>query len=242
MNGSNGRDRHFTESQIEKWLKDFKIAPENSQVFSVGLEIMAENWTNECKAENPKTSTNSRKVELDRLRRHAAALKATLKNLSPSAWSDLEHTSDVMETSDRVEGIVLDWDDGTDARVPRFNLGPTSDSFGLDTLLATLGMIQSAASFPELTFDHIKTGAQPDRFLQIGMRHLHEFWEKTVGCEFTRDATSDGQPISEAARFCVQVCGEMSPNTPKSRVLNAMKKQIKQHREMKSRKNFPAHR
>jgi hypothetical protein len=240
MNGSNGRDRYFTESQIEKWLSDFKIAPETSQVFSVELERMAENWTNHCKSEFPQTPAKERREQLDRLYRHSAALEAALRSLSPRGWSELEHTTDVLKTSDLDEGIDLVWVPWTDTRVPHFHLGPTSescaDSISLDTLLATLGMIQRAASFPDLTFDGVKTGPEPDRSLEIGIRHLHKFWESTLGREFKRGVSQDGEPTSQAAWFCVEVYGAISPNTPKSRVLDMMKKRITWYRKIKAGK------
>ena len=66
-----------------------------------------------------------------------------------------------------------------------------------------------------------------DHALRMWISNVEMLWTETLGRPFTRDMTAEGEPISDAARFCVSAFGKVSPGTPRHSVLNAMKKHIK---------------
>lgn len=63
--------------------------------------------------------------------------------------------------------------------------------------------------------------------LRMWVINIEALWTQSMGRPFTRDMTAEGEPISEAARFCVAAFGRLSPGTPKHTILNAMKSCIK---------------
>ena len=60
---------------------------------------------------------------------------------------------------------------------------------------------------------------------------MHNLWEGPLERKFTRDVTSNSEPISEAACFCVEIFKALDPETEKSLVLNEMKKRIKEQND-----------
>lgn len=63
------------------------------------------------------------------------------------------------------------------------------------------------------------------------MNGMHNVWLGIIQRKFTRDVASDGEPITEAARFCVDIYKVLDPETDKSLVLNEMKRRIKDHND-----------
>ena len=74
-----------------------------------------------------------------------------------------------------------------------------------------------------------RTGPQGNRNLDTWIEDIRSFWCSSLSRDFTRDEFN-GVATSEAARFCVAVLAELSPEIPETTVLNAMKKRIKADR------------
>jgi hypothetical protein len=62
--------------------------------------------------------------------------------------------------------------------------------------------------------------------LDLWVSNVSMAWINILGKRYTRDCTNNGQPISPAAIFTVFAFSKLSPETPSTTVLNAMKRNI----------------
>lgn len=85
----------------------------------------------------------------------------------------------------------------------------------------------------------VKRGMPSNDDLRVWVRTISDLWTDHLHRPFTRDVAPNGEPVSEAARFCVDVFHEVEPSVPPSRVLNAMKQVISERRQWQ--RNSPDH-
>jgi hypothetical protein len=105
------------------------------------------------------------------------------------------------------------------------------EAIGTMFLSRTVRMVQETAlSQLESIVPHPR-GPKEDDDLKFWLGHIRNLWVDFLNRRFTRDVTNEGQPISEAARFCVRACQLVDPKTPPSRILNEMKKIITEDRK-----------
>ena len=68
-----------------------------------------------------------------------------------------------------------------------------------------------------------RPGKQSARGISIWMSNVASIWEESTEHPFTRDVASDGEPVTNAARFCVGAFHFIDPTLERSVVLTAMK-------------------
>lgn len=115
--------------------------------------------------------------------------------------------------------------------LPAFT-SPETDVNELGTLLDLSDILQIVSALERMAKDAAQlpsgsSGAKRDHALRMWIVNIELFWVNTLGRVFSRDATSSGEPVSEAARFCVAAFKVVNPETPSSRVLNEMKHRIR---------------
>lgn len=81
-----------------------------------------------------------------------------------------------------------------------------------------------------------KSGRPFDMALHVWMNNIFAIWDDLSSLPFSRSVTDQNDPVSPAARFCALAFERLSPQTPASRVMLAMKDSISR-RLAKQRKN-----
>lgn len=167
------------------------------------------------------------KRELNTLSKQAARLMETLATLSPEAARAIERQID----ADAQSGIVNP-DSATDRQSLFFQLDdPGSDLIGhsadLDMIKTIVASLHRAAKTESANVKKIRSSKPPDFGMSIWLSNIKDFWQSNTTLPFTRDATLDGEPITNAGMFCVLAFRAIEPDCPTSRVLNGMKTIIK---------------
>lgn len=171
-----------------------------------------------------RTPASESKAALRKLAEAITPLKAAFEALPPPAVWALEQQllaaeeALLTEQEDLAGMPVLSVlsDDGTQTRF-------VADQDDYRHLIGALAAMTDAA----LTAQFGARRTKQDHALRMWISNIESLWTHTLGRPFTRDMTSDGTPISDAARFCVMAFHHVSPNTPAHSVLNAMKTRIK---------------
>jgi hypothetical protein len=104
--------------------------------------------------------------------------------------------------------------------------GEQDKSVTIAELLDALSVLSEVASVATQAYRN-KQGRQPDHALENWIRNTSFIWLSSEKRQFTQDSHSGGEPVSDAARFCVDLFVEIDTRTPKTRVIHEMKKLIK---------------
>lgn len=94
-------------------------------------------------------------------------------------------------------------------------------------MVKILDGLEIVASEAAETMRHSSVGKRRDHALRMWIINIEMIWRELLVRPFTRDVKDPGEPISEAARFCVAAFKAVDPDMPPSRVLNEMKLNIK---------------
>jgi hypothetical protein len=105
-------------------------------------------------------------------------------------------------------------DDGTEGHV-------TIEPEDLKILIPALG---HAALDAASKLNKSRPGKQKAHGMHLWIANIAKVWAEVTDQPFTRDVASDGEPITNAARFCVGAFQLVDPELDRSVVLTAMKK------------------
>ena len=168
------------------------------------------------------------KRELNKLSKQAARLMETLAALSPDAARAIERQIDA-----DAQSCIVNADTATDKQSLFIQLDdPGSDTIGhsadLDMLKAIVARLCRAAETEAAAVKKSRSSKPIDFGMLIWLSNIKDFWQANTALPFTRDATPDGEPITNAGEFCLLAFRAIEPDCPTSRVLNGMKTIIKQ--------------
>lgn len=104
----------------------------------------------------------------------------------------------------------------------------TSD---IEDLIHSVSILEQVAIEAEKNIGSMPVGPRLDDSMRIWIINIATMWTEKLGRPFTRDHTSKGAPLTEAAQFCIDAFHPISPSTPNSKVLNGMKKYITESRK-----------
>lgn len=219
----------YSQTDLEELFAEFAIATEHHAETVRVLEHAAASWRRARPEPDDQVPPAKLKSSLGKVAKLADQLTEALSALPAQAAVNLEMEYIRTETalamtyglSPNRKGVAIyiEEPDGTEFAV-------TLELHEISEIIAYLGeMAQRAADKPAG-----RTGAKRDEALRWWVLYMDRYWTRTLGRKFTRDVTSDGVPISEAARFCVSAFEKVCPDTPSSRVLNEMRHCIRDKR------------
>jgi hypothetical protein len=104
--------------------------------------------------------------------------------------------------------------DGTEGHV-------TIDPEEIEVLIRALA---HAADKAASKLNKSRPGKQKAHGIHLWIANIAKVWAEVTDQPFTRDVASDGEPITNAARFCVGAFQMVDPELDRSVVLTAMKK------------------
>ena len=211
----------YFEADLNELFNTFDIKTELQSEVRRSLEHAAAIWRwHGGGAEKRPTPARSR-ATLKKVSKAAAKLHEALQSLTHPA-----HTALNMELAQVAMAAIPDSRART--KMPGFETinddGTTNlNILELNEITELMAALSDMASRAEAA-SKAGRGTKHDRALGIWMVNIEKLWTETLGRSFTRDATPEGDPISEAAQFCVYSFGKVSPQTSQVTVINAMRK------------------
>jgi hypothetical protein len=218
----------YSPADLASLAQEFSISPDHRAEMASLLEDTAAIWhwhgVKHSKGPTPAQTARS----LSKAAALAHRLSQTVAALPEQALYRLELAID--RAQDEASTAMIMGQPVSD--LPAFT-SPETDGNELGTLLDVSDILQIVSALERLAKDAAKlpsgsSGAKRDHALRMWIINIELFWVNTLGRVFSRDATSSGEPVSEAARFCVAAFKVASPETPSSRVLNEMKHRIRE--------------
>tara|TARA_R110000850_G_scaffold88316_8_gene189729 strand:+ start:1426 stop:2121 length:696 start_codon:yes stop_codon:yes gene_type:complete len=228
----------YTSAFFERWFDELDVAPEQRQRISAAIDDAAATW-NDRRADRVSAEyLKARKAELTALAQASRAYGGTLATLSSASWAMMSMASDELnEIAPQAMSIA------SPEYVRRGQVSfEVNDGEGdkqilhLQTLQHVISHLASVADFAAQERTKLGKGPARDTPLETWIWSIANIWAQYLKRPFTRDLTSDGQPISLAARFCVEAYHCLDPLTPTSRVLNEMKKRIQLQNHLRARR------
>lgn len=232
-------ERFFSDEFMDKIFKTYCIESFMKEELQSRLESSAKDWFHRHNSPEQIISPTIVKKTLNGLSRDADALKERLKNIPDALWSSMIDSREMVNPSRY--GLGLGY---VTPHYPEYGcVGEpgitvvTEDSRGpfqtieISTIIDALGEL---ALFADITLQ-----INPPKNLSTQkiwplckwIADMHNLWAGPLGRKFTRDVASNGEPISEAACFYVDVYKVLDSDTDKSLVLNEMKKRIKSYND-----------
>ncbi len=228
-------EQHYRETyratDLEKLISDFDIPEEHRESLPAFLEDVAAIWRSHQHPPTAKIRPAVTSAALQMVSKLADQLNTALRDLPPPAKAALD------TAYSRLDGkvILAMSDDQPPPKGVAFNVAQADgaplivklEQDEIQDLVANISaMAAQAADLPSG-----KAGTKRDHGLRMWMTNVEMFWTKTLGRNFSRDVTSNGEAVSEAARFCVAAFAPVSAETLPSRVLQEMKLCIKTARK-----------
>ncbi len=170
--------------------------------------------------------------ELDTVANQAARLLGALEKLSPAAAAAIEgeaatdtqtgltHATSGMQAS---PSLFLSLQDVTDEII-----GVTVDTV---TLRTVIGGLHHAAQNASEGIPKSSSSKAKDLELLLWLSNIQRLWSGLTGQPFSRDIAPDGDPITNAGRFCLMAFKMIEPDCAPSRVMNGMKTRSKNRRK-----------
>jgi len=101
----------------------------------------------------------------------------------------------------------------------------------IQDLVRSVSIIRLVAVEAKENIGSMPVGPRFDLSMTMWIINIARMWTEKLDRPFTRDTTSKGDPLTEAAQFCIDAFHPTSPSTPNSKVLNGMKKHITESRK-----------
>lgn len=214
----------YSEADLEALFRDFAITPGLHPEVAKALEDSAAIWRWHGGEVGDHTPPGASIKSLRSVAKAAEGLKSALDALPAPARRALDMQfaqADLAVITEQVgvaglpilHGLA---DDGT----------MTPIILDLDEIAHLIDALQNMAT--EATAAPLGASRRKrNHALRMWVINMEALWTQSLGRPFTRDMTPEGEPISEAARFCVAAFGRLSPGTPRHSILNAMKSYIK---------------
>lgn len=232
-------DRFFSDEFLDQLLRDYQIDEQLKDNLHERLERIAKEWYLQQNSPEEKVSPSDVRKALDGLSRDAHALKKRMESANDAVWSSIIGASSYYRFSSEDLGFEYatpHFPEHGEIGVPAVTVATSGAHKPLDTIevasiISALGQLAFFAEVAPEVNPPKNMKAQNIRPLREWMFGMHNVWLGIIQRKFTRDVASDGEPITEAARFCVDIYKVLDPETEKSLVINEMKRRIKDHND-----------
>lgn len=216
----------YTPEAFSGLCEEFQIPPELRDEVLRRLEDSAAVWRRYHRSEEPRPLAHHVRQELQKLAKHAASLAASYHALTDEARRALTMRQEHHAMHGALEALTAASPPYPYLHIPSADRDPVvieAEPSDIARLVEGLGMIAEEASgrvSPQ------KAGTRRSEALRLWISNVQLIWTDLLGRPFTRDFLSNGEPVSEAARFCIAAFAPIDPKTPKTRVDNAMRQHI----------------
>lgn len=218
----------YTADALDELAATFRIPVEHRAEMTKHLEDAAAIWRWNIGRQTKRQRPTQTARALSRIEAQARKLSQTVLALPDEAFGRL----DAAIANGQSEAVAAMIKEQPISSMPAL-ASPETDSDNLGMLLDLSDILQIIGALQKLAKEAAQmpsgsSGAKRDYALRMWIINIEMFWISTLGRVFSRDATSSGEPLSEAAQFCVAAFKIVNPATPSSRVLNEMKHRIRE--------------
>ncbi|MES0826111.1 hypothetical protein [Ruegeria sp. SCP11] len=218
----------YDDNAVQYLCEVGELAPANIGVFAEKLEHSAAMYRWEtAKFENlPRNSDVAR--ELKDIAKQANRLKSSLDQLSWKAQSELDRLAD-SDAQHAISGsLAAPSEPSLAVSLKHLEIGVPCVVMDVPTLRSVIEGLEIAATSKSANLPKGRPGQVRSYGLRLWMRNIADLWDGTTSQAFTRDVTSTGEPITNAARFCAEAFRSIDPSIPTSRVMRELKDCIRE--------------
>lgn len=213
---------------------DLRVDHEFAADLTSQLNSAANTWLSMNADPLTAQSDGDTRKELLRIARALLKAKAELASISDTAWTVMHEASNILNSDHHTSGIENvagpEWHiDEELRRSVRIIDNIETSSVSMNNLTESLSILTELADVGAEAVLQPSSGPNVDRALARWVYTMRQLVERTLHVPFTRDVALGNEPISPAACFCVNAFAIISPETPRSRVLNALKYEITEH-------------
>lgn len=174
-----------------------------------------------------------------KLSKEASKLQNLITSLPDEVWFHLSHASGHLNRSLYEPRIYMGAGQDEGKLIPTISGDHTTREASYEitnyVLIEALRTIANIAEITPHAYTSIKKGNRKDFPLESWMMDALKIWTSMLGRKFSRDVSETGEPATAAAAFVVTAYNTLSPETPRSRVLNEMKKLITLQNEFRQK-------
>lgn len=230
----------FTDEVAEQLAKKFDIPSGIMPTVQIVFEPAAHQFKEQSARAN-RTSKTTRS-ELNRLRKDVEKLNTTLGSLSSEAWAVLSDTGD-WQSYAGVQGPRISREDDTSGVALPFRLHLGDHESGSPRAIDISHLLNCLSALDDCVSSGIKaagegqTGRPEDDATFFLLVSAYQVWTSLLMRDFRLDWHSDGEPLTDAAMFCVWVCGAvengLDTKIARSRIITAARKAQEELRPIK---------
>ena len=226
----------YTDADVAEFCEMLRIGPEKHDKLASALNDAAREWQRRKQSPISQTSAKARSDELRQFAKRANAMAHALNDLSDAAWLSMQYASDWINSDrqeSRIDTVAGDEDYGDFGYERSISVWPdpeTSETISYANVQDAVRTLARMSGIGRQTLPDLRRGPSQDFPLECWVRTMRSV-SYAVGVPFTRDVAPDGSTITPAACLCDAAYFVLDPQTLPSRVLNAMKNEIKAQRE-----------
>lgn len=221
----------YTAEFLQDLFLEFDFDPAEQIIVQRELNNSAECWHGSLYDENPIEHAHDLQKKLGKISRLSDNLRAQIANIPQNTWTSLFEYTEALQPDTVRLAFEGDGSSYYDLVTHPAHGSWRESSIDLGELEGFLWSLNQATSHMKTGLSFEKKFSRKDYKLHNWIRQIRTMWEQQLGRRFTRDALNSGEPVSEAARFCVKTYRVLDPETRHTRVLDAMKAYIKFMRE-----------
>jgi len=218
----------YNEDDVAELCLACDIAPTDLNAFCKRLEGSAAIYRWESARFKDITSSKQTARELDTIGKQAARLLASLNDLSWDAETALHKQVDLDAQRMIAKGVAAKNGASLFLEIESDDQDFLGVLLDIPTLRGILGGIENAALSGAETLPKKRPGQIRNYGLRLWLANIRDIWLDVTEQPFSRDLTAEGDPITNAARFCVMAFQKIEPDCAPRTILNGMKAYIKE--------------
>ncbi|MFD0860530.1 hypothetical protein [Roseovarius aquimarinus] len=214
----------YTKEAVAELCQMAGVEPEDTEYVRQELEHFAAIYRQQHKAIVSKTPGKATTRELDTVAKQAARLLATLERLSPKAASAIEARGDA-DTRRGLSHAPSDTRARPSLFLPIQDVAEDLSGVTVDivTLRSVIGGLHHAAENAAKEIPNSRSSKPKDLGLLLWLSNMEHLWGQLTSQPYSRDVGPNGEPLTNAGRFCFAAFRMIEPNCAPSRVMNGMK-------------------
>jgi hypothetical protein len=212
----------YSVDDVTKLCKKLNFDEDQLALVRSELNSMASKWWSVVSLPANQVLAGELRVELERLERASRKLLKTMAETQNGTWDAIHDASYVLRADRQESG----GEDVANHKRDDYEAAHVDAPYDVTQFVAELKGIADASNVARQLQDPASAGRPRDIALDGWMQSAYALFRCKLGELFVRHVHEDGKPASHAAAFCVEAYHHLSPMTPTSLILNAMKYEI----------------
>ncbi|MEQ3748564.1 MAG: hypothetical protein ABNH26_04215 [Celeribacter sp.] len=222
----------YSDNDIQQLCEIAGAPSEVGPKLKTALEDVAANYRRMSDSKELRATNKAKSRELSSIAKRAAQLARQIEGMSHEAHTAFERQITEDETK-----VLLGQSTGPSLVLSDDVSGGETRALALEprNIVNILRGIENTAARGTERSSQRKSGRPFDMALNVWMSSISSIWDDFSTLPFSRYVTDQSDPVSPAARFCALAFKRLSPQTPTSRVMLAMKERVTSRRAKQSK-------